>query len=155
MSFNRNKLVHTAVVIIKIIKMTIIMYRKCHKSALNFLAEERDKTNRVIWFIQREILCVIAVFFFMNSSIVIFYLNLFHNITVLVTMSVFFFLVCSNEQLTIVLPFWLLWFFFFICWWKNFSEVYSVYIQWKIFIIKTLICICLFKLVVFTLFPLF
>lgn len=43
--------------------MTIIMYRKCHKCALNFLAEESDKTNRVLGFIQREILYLIAVFF--------------------------------------------------------------------------------------------
>lgn len=61
-SFDRKKLVHTAVVII-IIKMTIILYRKCHKCALNFLTEESDETNQVIWFIQREILYLIAVFF--------------------------------------------------------------------------------------------
>ncbi len=54
----------------------------------------------------KEKYCALLQYFFNEQfNYVIFYLNLFHNITVLVTMSVFFFLVCSNEQLTIVLPF--------------------------------------------------
>lgn len=40
---NRNKLVHIAMVIIIVNNIIIIMYRMCHKCALNFLTGERAR----------------------------------------------------------------------------------------------------------------
>lgn len=152
MSLTRNKLVHIAAVIIFINKTIIIMYRKCHKCALNFLTGEsarqiefsglyKEKYYTLFQYFLMDVNCLIILF---STEICSMKIALRYWLPCDIYVFVVFFLCAAMKNILFLLCGF---YDFSICWQKN-----SVAL--KLFIIKTFKCIleiiCLwFKLFLF------